>query len=52
MQIQKLDYIAQAACYEDIDEKQVIIGANPYTAEQFVNISFNTLFGIHFEGGN
>jgi len=29
----KTDYIAQAVCYEDFDRKQVIIGANPYTAE-------------------
>ena len=29
----KTDYIAQAVCYEDIDKKTVIIGANPYTAE-------------------
>ena len=29
----KTDYIAQAVCYEDIDKKKVIIGANPYTAE-------------------
>ena len=29
----KTDYITQAVCYEDIDKKQVIIGANPYTAE-------------------
>ena len=27
----KTDYIAQAVCYEDIDKKKVIIGANPYT---------------------
>ena len=29
----KTDYIAQAVCYEHFDKKQVIIGANPYTAE-------------------
>ena len=29
----KTDYIAQAVCYEDIDKKKVVIGANPYTAE-------------------
>ena len=29
----KTDYITQAVCYENIDKKTVIIGANPYTAE-------------------
>tara|TARA_Y100001980_G_C14542618_1_gene321031 strand:+ start:776 stop:1603 length:828 start_codon:yes stop_codon:yes gene_type:complete len=29
----KTDYIAQAVCYKDFDKKEVIIGANPYTAE-------------------
>ncbi len=29
----KTDYITQAVCYEDFDRKQIIIGANPYTAE-------------------
>ena len=29
----KTDYIAQAVCFEDDHGKQVIIGANPYTAE-------------------
>ncbi len=29
----KTDYIAQAVCYEDIDKKEVIVGANPHTAE-------------------
>ena len=46
----KTDYIAQAVCYEDIDEKQVIIGANPYTAELICKYIIQHTIWNPFEG--
>ena len=47
----KTNYIAQAVCYKDIDKKQVIIGANPYTAELIFKSSFKKIYGIHSKDG-
>ena len=46
----KTDYIAQAVCYEDIDKKTVIIGANPYTAELICKSLINKDIWNPFKG--
>ena len=48
----KTDYIAQAVCYEDIDKKQVIIGANPYTAELICKSLIQSNVWNPFKGWN
>ena len=48
----KTDYIAQAVCYEDIDKKKVIIGANPYTAELICKSLIQSDIWNPFKGWN
>lgn len=48
----KTDYIAQAVCYEDIDKKKIIIGANPHTAELICKYFIQNAIWNPFEGWN
>ncbi len=48
----KTDYIAQAVCFEGIDRKKVIIGANPYTAELICKSIIQSDLWNPFKGWN